>query len=90
MKTNRLKKLESLKAATTKTALPIYQLKSEPGKFYNLDGSPYTGQPLDPFAGKFTFLDHEDAKEIFQLYSSDKVFEKIRSNYGIKSHITNL
>jgi hypothetical protein len=84
MKTNRLRKVASLKAAHKKTALPIYQLKTEPGKFYNLDGSPFTGQSIEPFAGHFTFVDHQDANEIFQLYTSNKVFEKIRANYGIK------
>ncbi len=85
MKTNRLRKILVLKASTTKTQLPIYQLKSDPGKWFNLDGTPYDGHKLPPFTGHFTLLDHGDALELFKLYSSEtKVFEKIRANYGIK------
>jgi hypothetical protein len=85
MKTNRLRKILALKASTNKTQLPIYQLKSDPGKWFYLDGTPYSGGTLPAFTGRFTLTDHSDARALATIYTQGTVFDKIRANYGINN-----
>jgi hypothetical protein len=87
MKNNRLRKVASLKAATaTKEIWPIYQLLSEPGIWYYINGLPYDGKPLPPFTPQMTLISHLDASGLCEIYGHEyKVFEKIRANYGIEN-----
>jgi hypothetical protein len=86
MKTNRLRKILALKASTTKPVLPIYQIHSEQGIWYNLDGTPYDGHQLPPFTPKMTLISHLDASGLCEIYGHEyKAFEKIRANYGIQN-----